>query len=225
MDPVNKLARQYGLKVIEDAAQAHGACYRGHKTGSLGYAAGFSFYPGKNLGAFGDGGAVVTNDSALAEKVRMLSNYGSRKKYYHDITGVNSRLDELQAAFLRVKVKKLDEWNKRRQINAQYYIENLKCSGLVLPFVPDWAEHVWHQFVIRTSNRERLQKALKETGIDSMVHYPVPPHMQGAYAELDIYRGCLPITEMIHREVLSLPIGPHMAMADLLRVTECISSI
>jgi dTDP-4-amino-4,6-dideoxygalactose transaminase len=225
MDPVNKLAQRYGLKVIEDAAQAHGARYRGHTAGSLGHAAGFSFYPGKNLGAFGDGGAVVTNDSTLAEKVRMFSNYGSRTKYHHDVKGFNSRLDELQAAFLRVKLKRLDEWNRRRQINAQYYIENVKCSGLVLPFVPDSAEPVWHQFVIRTPNRERLQKALKEAGIDSMVHYPIPPHMQSAYEELGIYQGYLPITEMIHREVLSLPIGPHMTTADLLRVSECISSM
>lgn len=207
MDPILEIASRYRLKVIEDAAQAHGARYKGKKTGGLGDAAGFSFYPGKNLGAFGDGGAVTTNDSTLAERVRRLSNYGSQVKYAHDAKGFNSRLDELQAAFLRVKLSKLDEWNARRQSIADLYCRELaEVPDLTLPYIPKWAEPVWHLFVVRTPKRDRLQKHLANCGIQTLIHYPVPPHKQGAYIEFNSLS--LPITEQMHNEVLSLPISP-----------------
>lgn len=207
MEPIMEIAKQYNLKVIEDAAQAHGAKYKGKRTGGLGDAAGFSFYPGKNLGAFGDGGAVTTNDDGLAKQVRVLRNYGSQKKYYHEYKGFNSRLDELQAAFLRVKLRKLDDWNSRRQRIADVYLTELKnMERIVLPYVPAWAEPVWHLFVIRSSQRDALQKHLGQNGIQTMIHYPVPPHKQQAYRDMNYFN--LPITERIHREVLSLPMGP-----------------
>jgi dTDP-4-amino-4,6-dideoxygalactose transaminase len=211
MDPINKLAAEYGLKVIEDAAQAHGAYYKGRRAGSLGDAAGFSFYPGKNLGAFGDGGAVVTDDPKLAEKVRVLRNYGSHKKYHNEAKGFNSRLDELQAALLRVKLAVLDGWNERRRVVATRYLEALgHLSGLILPCVPDWAEPVWHLFVVRHHGRDALQEYLTEAGVGTLIHYPVPPHLSDAYAKEGFKPGNLPIAEVIAREVLSLPIGPHV---------------
>jgi dTDP-4-amino-4,6-dideoxygalactose transaminase len=209
MDPIMEIASRYRLKVIEDAAQAHGARYKGKRTGGLGNAAGFSFYPGKNLGAFGDGGAVTTNDFMIAERVRQLRNYGSQIKYSHDIKGFNSRLDELQAAFLRVKLQHLDEWNGRRRKIADQYLEELPAYDyLTLPQVPSWAEPVWHIFVVRTSKRDRLQKHLADCGIQTLIHYPIPPHRQGAYQEFAYLS--LPVSEMIHKEVLSLPMGPAM---------------
>ena len=212
MDSILKVADRYNLKVIEDAAQSHGARYKGKPTGGLGDAAGFSFYPGKNLGAFGDGGAIATNDSILAKRVRTLSNYGSSIKYKHEIKGFNSRLDELQAAFLRVKLKKLDEWNIRRKVIADIYLKGLEnVTELILPYVPDWAEPAWHLFVIRTRERDRLQKHFSEQGIQTLIHYPVPPHKQGAYI-MDHLN--LPISEQIHKEVLSLPIGPAISRSD-----------
>ena len=210
MDAINAIARKHGLKVIEDAAQAHGARYKGKRVGTLGDAAGFSFYPGKNLGAIGDGGAVTTNDPELAEKVRVLCNYGSRIKYHNEVKGFNSRLDELQAAFLREKLKKLDEWNERRKAIAVEYLRALFGCELVLPYVPEWADPVWHLFVIRHSQRDQLQKKLSEAGISTMIHYPRPPHLQEAYVELGFRNGAFPIAESIHRKVLSLPIGPHI---------------
>ena len=225
MDAINAIAKRHGLKVIEDAAQAHGARYKGRRVGSLGDAAGFSFYPGKNLGAIGDGGAVTTDDAELAEKVRVLGNYGSRNKYHNEVKGFNSRLDELQAAFLRVKLVKLDEWNSRRKVLAESYLEGLKDSGLGLPHVPEWADPVWHLFVIRSASRERLQRVLQDSSISSMIHYPIPPHLQGAYAELGMSEGSLPIAERIHREVMSLPIGPHLDAGTLVRVIECVLSV
>lgn len=211
MDPVNEIARKHGLKVIEDCAQAHGARYKGHRAGSLGDAAGFSFYPGKNLGAFGDGGAVTTNDLELAERIKALRNYGSKVKYQNDVVGFNSRLDELQAAFLRVKLAKLDEWNERRRQIAALYLDGLKLnSSLRLPFVPEWAAPVWHLFVIRTHKRVELQKHLTAAGIGVMVHYPIPPHLQEAYAYLGVNKGVLTISEAVHNEVISLPMGPSM---------------
>lgn len=209
MDPIIDIAKRHGLQVIEDAAQAHGAKYKGKPVGGLADAAGFSFYPGKNLGAFGDGGAVTTDDGILAARVRSLRNYGSQVKYYNDLKGFNSRLDELQAAFLRVKLQQLDDWNERRRRVAKHYLEGLSSmKGLVLPYVPSWTEPVWHLFVIRTRNRNNLQKHLEKNGIQTLIHYPVPPHRQGAYVE---YLGFnLPITERIHDEVLSLPMGPAM---------------
>ncbi len=215
MDAINGIAKKYGIKVIEDAAQAHGAYYKGRRVGSLGDAAGFSFYPGKNLGAIGDGGAVTTNDPILAEKVRVLCNYGSRVKYHNEVKGFNSRLDELQAAFLRAKLKKLDEWNERRKSVAAAYLKALDKSDLELPYVPVWADPVWHLFVVRHPKRDQLQKRLGEAGVGTMIHYPIPPHLQGAYAELGYNMGAFPIAERIHREVLSLPMGPHLPLSSV----------
>ena len=211
MDSINEIALRYGLKVFEDAAQAHGAKYKGQKTGGLGDAAGFSFYPGKNLGAFGDGGAVTTNDDVLAEKIRMLGNYGSSVKYHNEVKGFNSRLDELQAALLRVKLTKLDEWNEgRKQIAEKYLCDLSFLKKLVLPYVPYWAEPVWHLFVVRHVQRKDLQKSLSEAGISTMIHYPIPPHLQEAYKELGYQEGAFPIAEKIHKELLSLPMGQHL---------------
>jgi len=212
MDAINAIAKKHNLKVIEDAAQAHGAKYKGRRVGSLGDAAGFSFYPGKNLGAIGDGGAVTTNDQELADKVRMLGNYGSKVKYHNQVKGFNSRLDELQAAFLREKLKKLDEWNSRRKVIAAEYLRALSGCGFILPVVPDWADPVWHLFVVRSANRDGLQVELNEAGISTMIHYPIPPHLQPAYAELNFGAGDFPIAEAIHDQVLSLPIGPQMRL-------------
>ncbi len=210
MDPINAIAQRFGLKVIEDAAQAHGARYKGRRTGSLGNAAAFSFYPGKNLGALGDGGAVTTNDDDLANQIRILRNYGSRIKYHNEVKGFNSRLDELQAAFLREKLKLLDDWNARRRLASADYYKALSNSGLELPWVPEWAEPVWHLFVVRSSKRDDLQKTLSDHGIGSMIHYPIPPHLQPAYADMGLGSGSLPIAEKIHREALSLPMYPQL---------------
>lgn len=209
MDPINAIAKKHGLKVIEDCAQAHGARYKGRRAGSLGDAAGFSFYPGKNLGALGDGGAVTTNDHKLAEHIKVLRNYGSQIKYHNKVVGYNSRLDELQAALLRVKLTKLDEWNERRkQISAKYLYELVSNANIVLPFVPDWADPVWHLFVIRSQRRDTLQDQLTKAGVGTMIHYPIPPHLQEAYVTLGHGKGSFPVAELIHREVLSVPMGP-----------------
>lgn len=211
MDAIKAIAKRYNLKVIEDAAQAHGAKYKGQRVGSLGNAAGFSFYPTKNLAALGDGGAIITNDGDLADKVRLLRNYGSRVKYENEIQGQNSRLDELQAAFLRVKLAKLDDWNTRRTQVAQQYLDYLvKNSSLTLPFIPEWAEPVWHLFVLRHSQREIAQQHLREAGINTLIHYPIPPHLSSAYADDRWQVGSFPITEKLAQEVLSIPIGPHI---------------
>ncbi|MEO8400825.1 MAG: DegT/DnrJ/EryC1/StrS family aminotransferase [Gammaproteobacteria bacterium] len=209
MNPIIDLAKRYNLKVIEDAAQAHGASYDEKKAGSLGHAAGFSFYPGKNLGAFGDGGAITTNDEALAERIKMLRNYGSKIKYHNDERGTNSRLDEYQAAVLRVKLQHLPAWNARRTRVANLYTSALKQrADLICPYVLDNCESIWHLYVIRTHNRKALQSKLLEKGIQTLIHYPIPPHKQNAYKEMNSLS--LPISEMIHEEVLSLPIGPHL---------------
>jgi len=211
MDPIMEIAQKHGLKVIEDNAQAQGARYKGRRTGSLGHAAGHSYYPGKNLGALGDAGAVTTDDPELADKVRTLRNYGSKKKYYNDVKGYNSRLDELQAAFLRVKLKKLDEWNQRRKVVAERYQKALpKTAELTLPFVPEWAEPVWHLYVVKTPRRDALQQKLTERGIGTLIHYPVPPHLSGAYANGVWPRGKFPLAEQLADTVLSLPMGPHL---------------
>jgi dTDP-4-amino-4,6-dideoxygalactose transaminase len=211
MGPIMQIAQKHGLKVVEDNAQAQGAKYQGRVTGGLGDAAGNSFYPGKNLGAFGDAGAVTTNDAALADKVRTLRNYGSKKKYYNDFKGYNSRLDEMQSAFLLVKLKKLDEWNGRRAKAAAGYLARMSAdNGLTLPYVPEWAEPVWHLFVVRHAQRELLQQRLGENGIGTLIHYPVPPHLSGAYADAGFKPGAFPIAEELSRTVLSLPIGPHL---------------
>jgi dTDP-4-amino-4,6-dideoxygalactose transaminase len=210
MDTINAVAARHGLDVIEDAAQAHGTRYRGHRVGGLGLAAGFSFYPSKNLGAIGDGGAVVTNDPELAERVRMLRNYGSRQRNLHEVQGCNSRLDELQAALLRVKLRVLDEWNQRRQRVAQHYLKNLPQGKLGLPQVADEVEPVWHQFVVKTAERGKLVDMLERHGIGWLIHYPRPPHLQPAYESLGWRRGSLPVSERLADQVLSLPIGPHL---------------
>jgi len=218
MDLINGIASRHGLRVIEDAAQAHGARYKGRRAGSLGDAAGFSFYPGKNLGAIGDGGAVVTNDSALADRVRLLRNYGSRVKYYNEEQGYNSRLDELQAAFLRVKLGYLDAWNERRSRLAAAYTGALVESKLILPHVPEWADPAWHLYVVRSANREETTERLDRAGIGWLIHYPVPPHLQKAYGELHYPSGTFPIAESMATEVLSLPMGPHMTDGDVASV-------
>jgi dTDP-4-amino-4,6-dideoxygalactose transaminase len=210
MEAICAVARKHGLKVIEDAAQAHGALYWGRQAGGLGDAAGWSFYPTKNLGALGDAGAVTTNDSILAERIRTLRNYGSQVKYHHLYQGFNSRLDELQAALLRVKLKVLDGWNLRRAQVAARYLEGLKGVDLILPCVPQGMQPNWHLFVVRSKNRDALQAHLRSRGIGTLIHYPVPPHLQPAYRGLGYSAGSFPISERIHREALSLPIGPHL---------------
>ncbi|HLO15289.1 MAG TPA: DegT/DnrJ/EryC1/StrS family aminotransferase [Anaerolineales bacterium] len=224
MDPINAIAQKHGLKVIEDCAQAHGARYKGSRAGSLGDAAGFSFYPGKNLGALGDGGAVVTNDDSIVERIRVLRNYGSRVKYHNEVKGFNSRLDELQAAFLREKLKTLDANNQRRCEVATRYLELLSRSDLVLPFVPEWADPVWHLFVVRSESRDQLQQHLHACGVGTMIHYPVPPHLQPAYTELGFGAGSFPVSESIHRQVLSLPIGPTITGDEIVQVAQAIES-
>ena len=225
MAPIMEIARRHGLKVIEDNAQTQGGRYKGQRTGSLGDAAGNSFYPGKNLGAFSDAGAVTTNDAQLAECVRTLRNYGSKKKYYNEVKGFNSRLDELQAAFLRVKLRKLDEWNKRRQTVAARYLAGLRGSlKLMLPFVPEWAEPVWHLFVVRHSKRDGLRQKLAQADIGTLIHYPVPPHLSGAYANRRWTRGTFPIAEELADTALSLPIGPHLTEEQADRVVEEINT-
>lgn len=213
LDAVDAVAGRHGLAVVEDAAQAHGAYYRGARVGSR-FAAAFSFYPGKNLGAQGDGGAVVTSDADLAAKLRLLRNYGSTVKYHHEIKGTNSRLDELQAAMLRVKLAHLDEWNARRQAVADRYVSELGgLPGVVLPAVPGWASHVWHLFVLRVTERDRLQERLTAAGVGTLIHYPVAPHRSPAFAELGLTG--LPVAERLAGEVLSLPMGPHLTTAQV----------
>jgi len=219
MDEITRVAERHRLRVIEDAAQAHGAAYRGRLCGRLGDAAGFSFYPAKNLGAFGDAGAVITDDAALAERVRLLRNYGSRAKYENEAKGFNMRLDPLQAAFLRVKLRHLDAWNLRRsQLAARYLRELAAVADLVLPVVPPWATPAWHLFVIAHPRRGELQEALALVGVGSLVHYPVPPHLSGAYSDLGFVPGSLPVADRLARTVLSLPMGPHLSSSQQERV-------
>lgn len=206
MDSINAIAKKHGLKVIEDAAQAHGTRYKGRKVGTLSDAAGFSFYPGKNLGALGDGGCVVTNNKEIADKVRALGNYGSDYKYHHIYKGTNSRLDELQAAFLRVKLPMLDKWNEDRKRIAEKYLSGINNDMIKLPVkATDEYDHVYHVFVIRCEKRDELETYLKENGIATVKHYPIAMHMQDAYADLNIAPGLLPIAEEISRTVLSIP--------------------
>lgn len=225
LDPLLELARRHGLRVLEDAAQAQVCRYRGRRIGAHSDAVAWSFYPGKNLGAFGDAGAITTNDAALAERLRALRNYGSRVKYVNDEKGLNSRLDPLQAAVLRVKLPHLEAWNRRRTVLADLYLERLQgIPDLVLPFAPAWAEPVWHVFVVRTPRRDALQKHLAENGIGTVIHYPTPPHLQKAYAELGFGAGAFPIAERIARECISLPIGPHLPRADAERVADAVTA-
>ncbi|MGW0518423.1 DegT/DnrJ/EryC1/StrS family aminotransferase [Crossiella sp. NPDC003009] len=209
LDALGEIAAAHGLHVVEDAAQAHGARYKGRRVGAGSLAAGFSFYPGKNLGALGDGGAVVTSSAELADKLRLLRNYGSRVKYQHEIQATNSRLDELQAAMLRVKLPALDRWNARRQQIAERYLRELAgIDGLALPAVAEWAEPVWHLFVVRCRHRAAVQERLTAAGIGTLIHYPVPVHRSPAYASGAW--GELPVADRLAEQVLSLPIGPHL---------------
>ncbi|MEQ1636922.1 MAG: DegT/DnrJ/EryC1/StrS family aminotransferase [Methylococcales bacterium] len=215
MEPILAIARKHQLRVLEDGAQAHGARYKGKRLGAHGDVVAWSFYPGKNLGALGDGGAITTNDSDLAERISVLRNYGSRVKYVNEIRGFNSRLDPLQAAALRAKLKVLDSWNVRRTEIAACYTEKLANTDLILPVVPEWAEPVWHLYVVQHNQREALQKRLNQVGIHTLIHYPIPPHLQAAYAELGFGKGDFPIAEAIHQAVLSLPMGPHLDKAQV----------
>jgi dTDP-4-amino-4,6-dideoxygalactose transaminase len=210
LDPILEIAKRYSLRVVEDAAQAHGAAYKGRRLGGHGDIVCWSFYPGKNLGALGDAGAITTNDADLAERVKMLRNYGSREKYINEVPGVNSRLDPVQAGVLRVKLKALDDWTERRRSIAVIYLEGLRDSGLILPDVPEWATPVWHLFVVRTNAREEVQAHLSKAEIGTLIHYPIPPHMQGAYAGLGFEAETFPIARRLSQEVLSLPIGPQL---------------
>lgn len=215
-EEIKRIAKKYNLKIIEDCAQAHGAIYRGKKAGSIGDAAGFSFYPSKPLGALGDAGAVTTNDKKLAEMIRALRNYGSRKKYYNEYQGINSRLDELQAVVLSVKLKHLDRDNNIRRKIAQRYIREIQNSKLILPHEESEGLHVWHLFVVRTKNRDRFSKHLTKHGIGSVIHYPVPPHKQKAYTEWKDLS--YPICEEIHQTVISLPLYQTMKEKDIREV-------
>ncbi len=221
MEKVWDVAGRHGLCVVEDCAQAHGACHAGKKAGALGDAAGFSFYPGKNLGALGDAGAVTTDDGELAGRVRALANYGSSAKYVHPYAGVNSRMDELQAAVLNVKLGRLDADNARRKEVARQYGEKIKAEGLVLPAVDDALSHVFHVYAVFTPLRDRLQAYLKAHGVQALVHYPIPPHRQGALAEYAAL--VLPVTERIHREELSLPMSPWLTSSEISEVAEAVN--
>jgi dTDP-4-amino-4,6-dideoxygalactose transaminase len=225
MDPILSLAQQNGLKVLEDAAQAHGARYRGRPVGGIGHATAFSFYPGKNLGALGDGGAVTTNDPALAERIGLLRNYGSKQKYHHDLRGYNSRLDELQARFLHAKLPDLDLHNRQRGEVAARYRASIRARGIELPQAAEWATPVWHLYVVRCANREQVQQHLERAGIGTLIHYPVPPHLQPAYRDLGMRAGALPLAEGLHREVLSLPIWPGMRAEQTERVAEALNEL
>jgi dTDP-4-amino-4,6-dideoxygalactose transaminase len=210
LGPILALAKQHGLRVIEDAAQAHGAEYKGQRIGAHGDIIAWSFYPGKNLGAFGDAGAITTNDAEIAKTIRILGNYGSTQKYRHELPGFNSRLDPLQAASLRVKLGMLDEWNERRTEVAKIYQHRLKESSLVLPVEADWARPAWHLYVVRHSQRDRLQRILKDLGVQTLIHYPVPPAAQKAFATTSNTPNQDPIAVRLCSEILSLPMGPHL---------------
>lgn len=214
MDPILATARRHGLRVLEDGAQAHGARYKGKRIGAHGDAVAWSFYPGKNLGAFGDGGAITTNDAGLSDRIRVLRNYGSRVKYVNETRGYNSRLDPIQAAVLSVKLRYLDSWNDRRALIADQYISSLSTTPLGLPGVPDWAQPVWHLFVVRHAQRAALQNLLTEAGVGTLIHYPIPPHKQKAYADRGFAASEFPGASAIANEVLSLPIGPHLVRSD-----------
>jgi dTDP-4-amino-4,6-dideoxygalactose transaminase len=221
MKEIINIAKKYNLKVIEDSAQAHGAYYKDKKAGNLGDASGFSFYPGKNLGALGDGGAVTTNDEELVNAIKALGNYGSHKKYENLYKGINSRLDEIQAAMLRVKLKYLDKEIENRRKIANYYLQNIKNDKIILPKVRKEDNHVWHLFVIRTTKRDELQKYFLDNGIQTLIHYPIPPHKQLAYKEWNDERFL--ISEQIHDEVLSLPISGVQSVKDSMKIVKVLN--
>ena len=210
LEVILKIARRHGLRVLEDAAQAHGARYNGKPIGGHGDIAAWSFYPGKNLGALGDAGAVTTNDDGLADRIRVLRNYGSRQRYVNEVQGYNSRLDPVQATVLRVKLRHLTDWNARRTRIAIRYSNELTDCGLTLPVVPDWADPVWHIYCIRHPIRDRLRDRLTEAGVETLIHYPIPPHLQEAYVQLGYRKGAFPVAELMADTLISLPIGPAM---------------
>lgn len=220
MDPILAIARKHGLRVLEDGAQAHGARYKGQRLGAHGDAVAWSFYPGKNLGAMGDGGAVTTNDAQLADRLRVLRNYGSREKYVNEVQGSNSRLDPIQAAILRVKLAHLDEWNARRSTVAKRYRQGLGGCALTLPYVPEWAEPAWHLYVVQHPRRDVLQSALAAAGVGTLIHYPIPPHRQQAYAAHGFTGDDFPMASRMALEVISLPIGPHLALNSVGEITK-----
>ena len=223
MDPINEIAKKYNLKVIEDSAQAHGAMYKGKKTGALGDASGFSFYPSKNLGALGDAGAITTNDEVLAKKVKILANYGSDYRYHNIYKGTNSRLDEIQAGFLRIKLNDLDKWNSNRKKIAEKYMDGIKNQKITKPYVASYADSIWHLFVIRTENRDEFEKYLNDNGVGTTIHYPVPMHLQEAYKDLNIKQGELPIAEKIANEVISIPMYYGMKEEEIQYVIDVIN--
>jgi dTDP-4-amino-4,6-dideoxygalactose transaminase len=226
MDAIIELAQRYNLRVVEDAAQAHGASYRGQRIGSHGAAVAWSFYPGKNLGAMGDAGAVTTNDPEIADRLRLLRNYGSRTKYVNEVKGYNSRMDPIQAAILRVKLMRLDRSVEIRKSTAARYSEILSGSGLTLPVVPNEVSPSWHLYVVRHPMRDELQRKLTAAGVGTLIHYPIPPHLQAAFISLGIPLGALPISEKIHREVLSLPICPTLTEKQVDEVaTACLAAV
>ena len=222
MDRISEIAGRHGLKVIEDAAQAHGARWRGQRVGTLGDVGCFSFYPGKNLGAYGDGGAVVSREPDLVSKIRMLANHGRREKYVHELEGVNSRLDGLQAAILRVKLAHMEAWNAARRAHAAQYMNILAETGIRLPAVKEHAEPVWHLFVIRVLDRDQLRAELAEVGISTGVHYPLPLHRQPAFTYLGMSEGSLPVTEVVASEVLSLPMFPELTQEQIQHLGEAL---
>ena len=225
MDPIMKIAEQHNLFVLEDNAQSQGAFYHGRRTGHLGHAAAFSFYPAKNIGAFGEAGAVTTDNPEIADRIRVLRNYGSRIKYHNEVQGYNRRIDALQAAFLAVKVPHLDEWNARRRHVAEQYFSGLAdLSEIILPH-SRLEDSVWHQFIIRVKNRDRIQEKLKESGVPTMIHYPIPPHLSEAYAGMNFKRGDFPIAEEMADTFLSLPIGPHMQESEITKVIDSVKSV
>lgn len=223
LEPILEIAHKHGLQVLEDAAQAHGAHYKGRPLGAHGHAVAWSFYPGKNLGGYGDGGAVTTNNADIAEKIRILRNYGSREKYINEIKGFNSRLDPIQAAFLRVKLPKLDDWNNRRKVVAKLYRSMLADSiGFTLPSNPDNVDPVWHLFTVRHRNRDALQTQLRKMGIGTLIHYPIPPHLSRAY-EKDNKSSSLPIAEAISQTILSIPMSPHLSIENAIYIAKTIA--
>lgn len=222
LTPLLALARRHGLKLVEDAAQAHGSRYDGRRIGAHGDAVAWSFYPSKNLGALGDGGAVTTDDAELARRVRTIANYGSAERYVNEVRGVNSRLDPLQAALLGVKLRHLDDWNARRAAIAARYSAAFADTPLILPQVPNWADPAWHLYVVQHPDRDRFQQRLKERGVQTLIHYPIPPHLQQAYADLGFTRGAFPIAERLAETVLSLPIGPQLDEDAIGRVIEAV---
>lgn len=223
MEPVLRLCKKHNLYLVEDCAQSHGACSNGRMTGSFGDVGCFSFYPSKNLGAFGDAGAIVTNNEAIAQKVKMYRNYGSEKRYYNKVVGVNSRLDEMQAAMLRVKLKYIEEFTQERFQIAQQYSKKITNKKIILPQVRNHVTHVWHQYVVRTENRSDFIEYLDKQGIGTIIHYPIPPHLSEAYAYLGIKRGALPITEKYSDTIVSLPIYNGMTQDEQTKVIDCIN--